>query len=233
MQRKENPVATTSGEADYSGELENNNKIIIKKMKKRISIGITVIAFYGVLFSGCSKLPQEEIDATYAAVNEAFLAGADQYAPESYLSLQDSLKTVMVSVEGQKSRFIRNYSDAREQLIAVTGYAGQVKQEAEQTKEELRVEAENLVFEVRELINSNRKLILEAPKGKEGTSALLAIRAENDAVESTVNEVSTLLTNSDFISAADKVRAARDKALSLNTELSKVIARYKANLRSR
>ncbi len=63
--------------------------------------------------------------------------------------------------------------------------------------------------------------------------ALEQIKGELNAVQTAVNEAGAMTEHDDYIATLDKVNAARDKAISLNTELSGVIARYKANSRSR
>ena len=202
-------------------------------MKKRFFAGIAAIGFTALLFTSCTKLPQAEIDAANAAVEEAKTAGADVYVPDTYVALQDSLNGAMVSIESQKSKFIKNYSDSKEHLTGVTQFAGEVKQQAETRKEELKVEIQNAIAEVKTLIDANRQLILDAPKGKEGTSALVAIKGEIDAIETSINETSTLFESGEYLASLDKANAAKDKATSINTELTQVIAKYKSNVAKR
>jgi len=153
------------------------------------------------------------------------------YLPETFIALQDSLNGVMVNIESENSKFIKNYSTAKDELEGLTQFAGEVKQQAESRKNELMVEIQNTIAEVGTLIEANRQLILEAPKGKEGTSALVAIKGEIDAIESSLNETSILLENGDYLASLDKANAAKEKATSISTELSEVIAKYKANVR--
>ena len=202
-------------------------------MKNKIFIGITILGLSALLLTSCSKVPQTEIDAANAAVEQAKAAGADVYVHENYVVLEDSLKGVMVSIELQKSKFIKNFSTAKEHLDGVAQFAGEVKQQAETRKEELKVEIQNTISEIKNLIDVNRKLILEAPKGKGGTSALVAIKGEIDAIETSVNEINTAFETGDYPSVLDKAKAAKEKATSINTELSGVIAKYKANVMNR
>jgi len=201
---------------------------------KRSFLAVTVfLGLTTLILSSCSKVPQADIDAANAAIEQAKLAGADVYVQESFIALQDSLNSVMVSIESQKSRFIKNYSEAKANLANVTKFAAEVEQQAETRKEELKVEIQNTISEVKTLIESNRQLILEAPKGKEGTSALIAIKGEIDAVETSINEINTLFESGDYLATLDKAGAAKEKASAINTELTEVIAKYKANIRNR
>ena len=194
---------------------------------------IVLAGFTTLLFTGCSKVPQAEIDAANASIEQARASGADVYVPEDFMVLQDSLSNAMVIIESQKSKLIKNYSEAKEHLAGVTQFAGEVRQQAEARKEALKTEIQNTIAEAKKLVESDKQLILEAPSGKEGTTALMAIKGEIDAVESSLNETSAMLETGDLLATLDKANAAREKAASINTELSEVIAKYKANTRSR
>ena len=202
-------------------------------MKNRIVASIAFFGMTALILSSCSKVPQAEIDAANAAIEQAKLAGAEVYVSEEFVALQDSMNSVLVSIESEGSKFIKTYASAKENLAGVTQFAGEVQQQAETRKEELKMEIQNMIAEVKTLIESNRQLILEAPRGKEGTSALIAIKGEVDAVETSINETSTLFEAGDYMICLDKAKAAKEKATAINSELSEVIAKYKANVQSR
>lgn len=202
-------------------------------MKNKFFSRIAFLGLAALVTTSCSKVPQAEIDAAVASIEQAKLAGADIYVHDNFVALQDSLNSVMVNVETQKSKFIKNYSTAKEDLTGVAQFAGEVKLLAETRKEELKVKIETTIAEVKTLIESNRQLILEAPRGKEGTSALLAIKVEVDAVETSINETSTLFNAGDYLATLEKVNAAKEKATTINTELTDVIAKYKVNVKAR
>ena len=202
-------------------------------MKNRIVASIAFFGMTALILSSCSKVPQAEIDAANAAIEQAKLAGAEVYVSEEFVALQDSMNSVLVNIESEGSKFIKTYASAKENLAGVTQFAGEVQQQAETRKEELKMEIQNMIAEVKTLIESNRQLILEAPRGKEGTSALIAIKGEVDAVETSINETSTLFEAGDYMICLDKAKAAKEKATAINSELSGVIAKYKANVQSR
>jgi len=58
-------------------------------------------------------------------------------------------------------------------------------------------------------------------------------QGEIDAVEISINETSTLFESGEYIATLDKANAAREKAMSINEELTGVIAKYKSNVQSR
>lgn len=202
-------------------------------MKNRFFAGIAFLGLTTLVLTGCSKVPQAEIDAANAAVEQAKTAGADVYVHIDFVALQDSLNSVMVSIESQKSKFIKNYGTAKEHLAGVTQFAGEVKLQSETRIEELKLEIQNTITEVEALIAANRQLILEAPKGKEGTSALVAIKGEIDGTETSINETSAMFESGDYLATLDKANAAKEKATAINTELKEVIAKYKANTKGK
>jgi len=202
-------------------------------MKKSFFASIAMIGLTTLVFTSCSKVPQEEIDAATSAVEQAASAGANIYVHDDFVALEDSLNSVMVEIESQKSKFIRNYGAAKESLTGETQFAMEVKQQAETRKEELKIEIQNTIAEVKFLIESNRQLILQAPRGKEGTTALTAIKSEIDAVEQSVTETNALLEMGEYLASLDKAKIAKEKAGSINAELTGVIAKYKANTQGR
>jgi hypothetical protein len=82
----------------------------------------------------------------------------------------------------------------------------------------MHAEATTLVTEVKDLI-------MKVPRGKESKEALEAIQNDLTLVEASLAEVSTLLNNGSSMTALEKAKAARDKAMSLKTELEEAIAR--------
>lgn len=200
-------------------------------MKNRFFASIAFLGLTTLVLTSCSSVPQVEIDAANAAIEQAKSAGADVYVHENFVSLQDSLNSAMVIIEAQKSKFFSDYTTAKDYLAVVTQYAAEVQQLAEIRKEEVSVEAQNTIAEVKALVESNRQLVLEAPKGKEGAAALVAINGEIDAVEASINEANTLLETGDYIATLDKANVAKAKASAINTELTEVIAKHKTNKR--
>ncbi|PKP08971.1 MAG: hypothetical protein CVU09_13585 [Bacteroidetes bacterium HGW-Bacteroidetes-4] len=194
----------------------------------------TIIAFFGLAafaLSSCSKVPQAEIDAANTAIEQSKLAGAEVYVHESFVALQDSMNSVMVNVESQKSKFFKNYGTAKEQLIGIVTLAENVKQQTEAKKEEMKAESQTLMTETQTLIESNKQLIAQAPKGKEGAAALLAIQGENEALENALTEAKTLFETGDYMATLDKVKATKEKATAINAELTEAFAKFKSKSR--
>lgn len=179
-----------------------------------------------VLFSSCGKVPQAEIDAAFAALDSAKMAGADVYLAEDFTALQDSMKAITENVEAQKSKFFANYGDIKEKLAQVTEQAAATVGKTEARKEEVKQEVAALQAEVATLQTQNNELVAKAPKGKEGKAALEAIKADIALIDTTVGEANTQIAAGELMPALDKMKAAKEKAVAINTELNDVIAKY-------
>ncbi len=192
------------------------------------------VLILGILvFSGCTKLPQTELNAANAAIEQAKASGADIYLPDDFIALKDSMNAITVNIESTKSKVFKNFADEKEQLEGITELALQLNEHTLAIIEELKVEIQKTIEEVGQLIEANRQLILEAPRGKEGTSALLAIKAELNTIESSINEAAFMLENQEYLATLDKAKAAKEKATAIKEELTSVITKYKANVKGR
>ena len=199
-------------------------------MKKKLMLVVMALSI-AVLFSSCGKVPQTEIDSANAAIDSAKMAGADVYVAEDFAALQDSMRVITENVEAQKSKLFASYGKVKEQLAQVNEMAVAAQSKADARKEEIKQEIESIQSEVTSLQAQNNELVTQAPKGKEGTAALEAIKSDINLIDSSMGEVKNLEASGDLISAQDKVKAAKEKAQSINSELNEVIAKYSKNKR--
>ncbi|HKJ43456.1 MAG TPA: hypothetical protein VKA27_15270 [Sunxiuqinia sp.] len=199
---------------------------------KKNSILLLAAVTLAVLFSGCGKVPQAELNAAEAAIDSAKIAGADIYLIEDFTALQDSMKMINENIEVQKGKLFKKYNAVKDQLAYVTTTANQLVANTETRKQEVKEEVLNVQNKVSTLLQQNNELLTKAPKGKEGKAALEAIKNDLSLIESSNTEVSNMVSDGDFLPALDKAYAAKDKAMSINTELNNVIEKYnKANKR--
>lgn len=195
-------------------------------MKKTI-LGISALALMVLMITGCAKLPQVEMDAAKAAVESTKAVEANRYLAEEFNALQDSLNSALTSIEAEKSKFFltRSYTTLTEKLVAITATSETLKAKTEERKAQVRTEVQEAVTAVTELISQNKELLKKAPRGKEGKAALEAIQNDITVLEASLNEVNTLVTNGDYLTAQDKINAAKAKATAINEELKAAIAK--------
>jgi hypothetical protein len=198
----------------------------IRKMKNKVLMGLAAIVMVAVL-SSCGKKPQVEIDATNAAIEAAKTAEAAVYVPAEFAAVQDSMTAIMADVAAQESKLFKKFGPAKLKLDATLALANQVAANAAVKKEEVKKEVETLLTEIKAVIEENTTLMKKAPRGKEGAAVLEQIKTEMATITATVAEAQGLYDKGAFMDADNKVKAAKERAVGINTELKDAIAKVK------
>lgn len=196
-------------------------------MKKHIlMIGAIIPGM--IAFTSCSDLPQQQINDAEAAIANAQSAGAQTYVPESYFALEDSMKSTMSTITEQEGKIFKSYDESIAKLEAVKSQAAEVAVQAEMKKQEIKTNITNMITEVKSSIAESKQLIAEAPKGKDGAPALLAMTGELDALELSLTESNNLLQTNELQASLEKATVAKDKAVQINKELKEIMSKYKS-----
>jgi hypothetical protein len=198
----------------------------VRKMKNKVLMGLAAIAMVAFL-SSCGKVPQVQIDATNAAIAAAQTAEAAVYVPAEFTAVQDSMKAIMADVEAQKSKLFKKFGPAKLKLDATLALATKVAANAAVKKEEVKKEVETVMTEIKAVIEENKTLITKAPRGKEGAAVLEQIKTEMATIEGSVVEAQGLYDKGTYMDALNKVKAAKERAVGINTELKDAIAKVK------
>jgi len=195
-------------------------------MKNKVLMGLAVIAMVAVLTS-CGKKPQAEIDAATAAIEAAKTAEAAVYVPAEFAAVQDSMKAILADVEAQKSKLFKKFGPAKLKLDATLALANQVAANAAVKKEEVKKETETLMTGIKGVIEENVTLMKKAPRGKEGAAVLEQMKTEMATIEASVVEAQAAYDKGAYMEALNKVKAANERAVGINTELKDAIAKVK------
>ena len=137
------------------------------------------------------------------------------------------MNAVMADIEVQKSKLFKKFKPASEKLDRILEMAKQTKAKAVTKKEEVKVEVEGLMTEMATLLEENTKLMKKAPRGKEGAAVLEQIKTEMTAIEASVAEAKGMYDAGKYMDASNKIKAAKDSATRINTELNDAIAKVK------
>jgi hypothetical protein len=197
-----------------------------KKMKNKVLMGLVAIAMVAIL-SSCGKKPQAEIDAANAAIEAAKTAEAAVYVPAEFAAVQDSLNAVMADITAQESKLFKKFGPAKEKLASILTLANKVASDAGTKKEEVKAEAANLLTGIKTVIEENGKLIPKLPRGKEGAAVIEQIKADLATVDASVVEAQGLFDKGTFMDALNKIKAAKEKADGLNTEIKEALTKAK------
>jgi len=193
-------------------------------MKNKVLMGLAAIAMVAVL-SSCGKKPQAEIDSANAAIEAAKTAEANVYLPAEFTALQDSLNAVMADITAQESKLFKKFGPAKEKLAAVVTQANQLTESAATKKEEVKAEVTNLLGSIKAVTEENSKLIPKLPRGKEGAAVIEQIKADVATVDASIVEAQGLSDKGSYMDALNKIKAAKDKADSLNAEIKEALTK--------
>jgi len=193
-------------------------------MKNKVLIGLAAVAMVAFLAS-CGKVPQAQIDATNAAIEAAKAAEANVYLPTEFAAVQDSMNAVMAQIETQKSKLFKSFGNTKVKLDATLALANQVAANVAAKKDEVKKEAETLLTDIKAVIAENVKLVPKLPRGKEGAAVIDQIKADLGTVDASVTEAQGLYDKGAYMDALTKIKAAKDKATSLNTEIKDALTK--------
>lgn len=195
-------------------------------MKNKILMGLSIIVMI-VTLSSCGKTPQVQIDATKAAIDSAVVAEAPIYLPVEFLALQDSMNVILTDVATQQSKLFKKFGPIKVKLDSTLVIANKLTVSAGIKKAEVKKEVETLLAEVKVISAENVVLLTKAPRGKEGVVVLEQIRTEMTTIEATVLEAQGMYDRGLFMDANSKIKAGKELATGINTELKDAIAKVK------
>jgi hypothetical protein len=195
-------------------------------MKNKVFMGLAAIAMVAFL-SSCGKVPQAKIDATNAAIDSAKVVEANVYLPVEFAAVQDSMKVINAAVEVQKSKMFKKFGPITVKLDQTLASAKQVAVNAVAKKAEVKKEVETLMTEIKAVCEDNKKCFVKAPRGKEGAQVLEQMKTEMATIEASVGEAQGMYDKDAYMDALNKVKAAKDSADKINTELKDAIAKVK------
>ena len=195
-------------------------------MKNKVLMGLVAIVMVAVLAS-CGKVPQAEIDAANAAIEAAKVAEAPVYVPAEFSEVQDSMNVILADIEVENSKLFKKFGPAKAKLVETTAAANQVAVNAGLKKEEVKKEAETLLTEIKAVIAENATLITKAPRGKDGAAMIAQIKTDIASIDASLVEAQGSYDSGAYMDALNKIKAAKERATGINTELKDAIAKVR------
>lgn len=195
-------------------------------MKHTLSVTLGTFVLAGALV-GCQAPPQEDLTAAQTALATADEAEADLYVADLYVAAQDSFAAAQAEIETQNgaSQFSRDYARAQSLLQFVATTATQAQAEVETRKAAMIAETDTLILQAEEAVAQAQALMAQAPTGKDGALALVAIGEDAGTAASTLEEAKAAQAAGDIARAHDLAKAALDQATVLVGELNGAMAK--------
>jgi hypothetical protein len=160
-----------------------------------------------------------------AAIAAAQTAEANVYLPGEFAALQDSMNAVNAKIAEVDGKLFKNYKTVIADLAKVKTDAETVTANVAVKKDEVKKEAEGLLNNIKAVVAENAKLLPKLPRGKEGAAVIEQIKGDLNAVDATVAEAQSLFDKGTYMDALNKIKAASDKANSLNAEIKEVLTK--------
>jgi len=176
---------------------------------------------------GCDKVPQSEIDATRARIDEAITAGADRFAPGSLKDAQAAFASALAEVEKENKRLVRSYEEARNHLERAQEIAGRAKAEAEVSAAELRRTSEQVIHDARIALDEAGSSVSSAPSGKGALADLAAMRADLDVLKAAMQEAQDAFQEGDYLTAQSKAESVKARAGEISQDVARAKTRKK------
>jgi hypothetical protein len=176
--------------------------------------------------AGCAQPPADQINAAEQAVKDAQQSGAATYLANEYAKLEGLLAAMKKEVADEDAKFalLRDYGKA-EQLAATTkAEAERVKMDAAKKLEEAKFAAAQAHQAAQATVRSTLELVAKAPAGKD-RAALESIKADAEALKSSLNDVQMMLDKSDYLAAQTKSKAIQEKAEAVSHEIETALAK--------
>lgn len=174
-----------------------------------------------LMFSSCAKLPQTEITAAKDAIQQVVDLGAEQYVPEDFKLLVDSMSAVEAQIVTEDSKIFKTFKSEKIALANIVTIANDVKVK---TEVELTNETRTLSDETKQLNELNKSLISKSPKGKGGKMAIAQITMEIENIDSEIVLIDSLISVN-LIDANAIAKKIKEQATNINVELNNVITK--------
>ncbi len=195
---------------------------------KNISRFLVLFTVVSLVFSGCSKKPVQEMNDAETAINAIVKAGAEIYAQEELLKLNNDLAAVKNQLDIQDKKLLKKYGATRELLAKITADASALKATVAARKEEARILALSAQIEAEAALDDAIIMLEKTQVGKGIRVDIGAFRAELKALESALAEVQRALDSEDYLSAQDRARTIQEKASGISSQIQQTMQKVKS-----
>lgn len=195
------------------------------RMYKRIAVVFAVFAL--LVFIGCAKPPEQEIQKANSAMDAAKAAEAEEYVPESFQAAMDTLNAANAAKTEADGKFalFRSYSKAKALYVSAEALANKAAQDAAAEKERVKQEVSGLLTQAKAELDSANAALAKAPKGKGSKADIELIKNDLAAAQASFDDGNNDFNAGKYKIAKAKVEAAIQKAQAVKTEIEQAKAK--------
>lgn len=184
---------------------------------------LAVIAISLVVMAGCSKPPDAEMAAANSAINNAKAAEAEQYAPQAFRMLSDSLNAANAKKTEQDGKFalFRSYGESKALFEKVATMSTDVIAQANAEKERVKQEVAGMMTEIKGMLDSAMALLDKAPKGKDNKAELELIKNDLTNLGSEYTVAEGDFNGGKYLVARTKFESIKSRIANITAEICK------------
>jgi hypothetical protein len=189
-------------------------------MYKKIAVVFAVIAL--LVFIGCAKPPEQEIQKANSAMDAAKAAEAEEYVPESYQVAMDTLNAANAAKQEADGKFalFRSYSKAKALYMSAEAMANKAAEDAAAEKERVKEEVTGLLTQAKAVLDTANAALAKAPKGKGSKADIELIKNDLAAAQASFDDANNDFNAGKYKTAQAKVEAAMQKAHAVIDEIA-------------
>lgn len=187
-------------------------------MFKHLFVLLAVVA---LLFAGCAKAPNDLLEKTQTALDNAKAAEADLYFPLKFLAVRDSVSVAIAEIENVKTKFFlsRNYDHAERLLLQAFSELNGLTEKTALKKEETKLEVQQMIIDISTQITEARATMPLAKKIRKNRDFVKSCEVEVIAVESEIAILKQLVEQGEYLTAWNKATANLEKLNQINIDL--------------
>jgi hypothetical protein len=187
-------------------------------MRNATLVGSVILGL--ALLAGCSKPPQEDIDAAKASLEQARTAGAQEYAADSFRAAEEAQANLETELKAQDDKFFKSYSRAGELARSAREAADKAAADAGSGRETAKTEVATMIENARTTLAETRTMVDKAPRGKGTAADIATLKADLDGVEAQLNEAQQLHDSESYMEARAKAEAATNTLTTVRNDVS-------------
>jgi hypothetical protein len=194
-------------------------------MVKRIIVIFAIFAL--MVFIGCAKAPEQEMQNANTAIEAARTAEAEDYAPDAFQVAMDTLNAANAAKTEADGKFalFRSYGKAKELFVRAEALANEAATQAEAEKERVKEEVTGSLIQAKAVLDSADMALKKAPKSKGSKADIELIKNDLAAAQSSFDEGQNDFDAGKYKAAQAKVEAAMQKARAVIDEIEQAKAK--------
>lgn len=189
-----------------------------------------LLALMALGMTACSKAPEQAIQTSSAAKEEAKAAGAETYASDALQKAQDLLNQADAEKKTQDEKFVlfRSYKDSEGLYNQAAAEFASAKQAAAAAKEQSKADATAAIDGAKAAVAAAREALAGAPKSKDSKADLDLWANDLNTYDATIVEAEGAMTTEDYLGAKAQADSVTAKAGEISASIQAAIEKVQA-----